>query len=695
MQSRKWTLALLSWGLLALMQGCGADPAATPTPAPSTQTGSAPATAANKAAPASGTTTGPVVPPASPIATPPAVPAPVVPPGLHNDANIFAVSPIYTVFPDGKVGELTSGEFGALAKQNGCFDAGRQTITLQGARNQEVAAQIVIPMEGAGFQASAGEIEGILADRVTFSMVGYDLVIRKDKDGKVVSTRLMPDVIVPLDGSVAGLKSFDVPQQIKGMPEAKNKQGLLLLELWIPKTASLGLHRGTVSVRQGDRELAKLGVELSVYDLELPDQPTYRMDYLSYSSPLKQLGGDAEISGGGSKDFTTAPAAIAAEHQVYGLTLDNRGFLNILPYASQRGNPIYGYPVAGVGKDAKIVSFEGFDTRFGPVLEGKVGKYKTPPAVFSLPYNLNYPYTMASEPAKQFDFGPFHKTIPDGPGKDEKLKELEETWRAVGQATLAHFAEKGWTRTAFELYNNQKPASNNRSPWKLDEPVEAADYKGLRYLFTLGKWAFEGAADKKVKIITRVDIGHWECDRMRTLDGKITACYKAKEFNTGHAEEVLKPVTDRWVAGHTHVQGCADLIPSYNTEQVMFDTYGGAGEEVPHGGSFVGVCWIGAKLGVEGRVIYKSSFHAPTAVVDDCTLYSGKDLGFYGALASRRVKLWRDAVNDYDLLLAARRKDPKALDSLFAQVLKVGPAADERYRVESKTIETYFTNNVE
>ncbi|HTL51903.1 MAG TPA: hypothetical protein VL860_04920, partial [Planctomycetota bacterium] len=274
-------------------------------------------------------------------------------------------------------------------------------------------------------------------------------------------------------------------------------------------------------------------------------------------------------------------------------------------------------------------------------------------------------------------------------------KTLEDTWRTVGQQMLAHFVEKKWTRTAFELYHNQKPAKNNRSPWKLDEPTELIDYQGLRYLFALGKWAFEGAAAKQIKVINRIDIGHWECDRMRTLDGKLTACYKAKDYNKAHAEDLLKPVVDRWVAGHAHVQGCQDLIPSYNTEAVMFDSYGGAGQAVTHGGSFVGVGWISFKLGMEGRVVYHSAFMPPTKVDGDCTLYAGTDLGFAGALGSRRIKLWRDAVNDYDLLLAAKRKDAKALDKLFSQVLMTGPASDPMYRTESKTIETYFTNNVE
>ena len=170
------------------------------------------------------------------------------------------------------------------------------------------------------------------------------------------------------------------------------------MEVWIPKTAVPGLHRGTVSVLQDGKEIAKLGVDLTVFPLQLPDRPTFRMDYLSYGSPLRALGLDSVLGDGGSTDLQTTPDAIAVEQRAFGLALDNRGFLNVLPYASQRGTPSYAYPVQGVGRNARIVSFDGFDRRFGPLLDGRVGKYRTPPPLFTLPFNLNYPHTDAERP---------------------------------------------------------------------------------------------------------------------------------------------------------------------------------------------------------------------------------------------------------------------------------------------------------
>lgn len=599
----------------------------------------------------------------------------------RNAAGLFALSPIYTVAPDGTVGELKSGDLGQLRSRNEAWDGGRNTLLLSGAQHQEVAVQIVVPVAGKRYAARLVALDGVPPTRVTFSTIAWN--------------RKIPDVILPLDGSVAGLRSFDVPLAVAGLPRIANRWGLLLMEVWIPKDAAPGPHRGTVAVLRDGKELARLGVELTVHPVRLPDRPTFRMDYLSYGSPLSAWGLDVALANGASGDVRLPPAALAAEQQAHALALDNRGYLNVLPYASQRGTPFYAYPVTGSGRNAAIASFDGFDARFGPLLDGKVGKYRTAPPVFSLAFNLNYPYGSQSNPAAQFDWRPFKDTIPDGPGKAPALRDLEDTWRAVGQQTLAHFAQRGWTNTAFEVFNNQKPAANNTSPWSLDEPVTAADYRALRYLFTLARWAFDGASAKGVQIETRLDIGHWECGRMRTLEGRPTACYKAKDFNRAGAADLLRPVVDRWVVGHVHAHGAQHLIAEYNRDDVMFDEYTGSGLQVTHGAEFAGVAWTARRLGVEGRVIFHAAYPDPATATGEATFYSGKALGFSGVLASRRVKLWRDAVNDYDLLALASRRDPKSTATLIDRVTSIGPASDPQYRLQSNTIETYVTSNVE
>jgi hypothetical protein len=127
----------------------------------------------------------------------------------------------------------------------------------------------------------------------------------------------------------------------------------------------------------------------------------------------------------------------------------------------------------------------------------------------------------------------------------------------------------------------------------------------------------------------------------------------------------------------------------------MFDEYGGSGIGVTHGGEFAGLAWVARRLGFEGRVVYQAGYLDPNGAAGEGALYVAKGPGFVGVLASRRMKLWRDAVNDYDLLILAGRSNSKGTAALIDRVTTTGPASDPKYRLQSKTIETYVTNNVE
>ena len=97
-------------------------------------------------------------------------------PGLHNDAGIFALDPTYSVLPDGSVTELRNRDLGPLRTRNGYFDAGRRTIRLFGAQNQEVAVQLVVPVQGRRFSARAEGLDVVPADRITFSVIAWSRV---------------------------------------------------------------------------------------------------------------------------------------------------------------------------------------------------------------------------------------------------------------------------------------------------------------------------------------------------------------------------------------------------------------------------------------------------------------------------------------------------------------------------------------
>src|SRR6185295_11483917 len=107
------------------------------------------------------------------------------------------------------IGELTSGDLGALRMRNEAFDGQRHTLLLSGAQHQEVAVQIVVPAAGKRYAARLIALDGVPPNRVTFSTMAW--------------SRKIPDVILPLDGSVAGMRTFDVPLDVAGLPRVGNR----------------------------------------------------------------------------------------------------------------------------------------------------------------------------------------------------------------------------------------------------------------------------------------------------------------------------------------------------------------------------------------------------------------------------------------------------------------------------------------
>jgi hypothetical protein len=109
--------------------------------------------------------------------------------------GVFALDPTYSVMPDGSVTELRNGDWGRCGPATDISTPERRTIQLFGAQNQEVAVQIVVPFPGRRSRPAWRASGSCRHDRVTFSAIAWS---------RVAHGPCLPDVIVPLDGSVAG-----------------------------------------------------------------------------------------------------------------------------------------------------------------------------------------------------------------------------------------------------------------------------------------------------------------------------------------------------------------------------------------------------------------------------------------------------------------------------------------------------------
>ncbi len=152
--------------------------------------------------------------------------------------------------------------------------------------------------------------------------------------------------------------------------------------------------------------------------------------------------------------------------------------------------------------------------------------------------------------------------------------------------------------------------------------------------------------------------------------------------------------------GVIHAEGAAHLLPAYDGPGRKLMVYGTAGDASldQHYGQFAGECIRWARIGVVGRVVYKLDLSAgdPNRAGQNYVLYNGKSsLGFDGALASRRLKLWRDSVNLFEYIAAARQKDAPAVEALLEKMVRVGPSSNPEYRRQSNSRGYWVNNNVE
>ncbi len=203
----------------------------------------------------------------------------------------------------------------------------------------------------------------------------------------------------------------------------------------------------------------------------------------------------------------------------YRIAHRHHAVLNLLPYRSQAGAPRAYFVPTMVNRDSlnPRLNWHDFDRRFGPYLEGTAFQDGQPVHHFYLPFNPDWPAP----------FRLYHENRP----------RYEAIWQAFARAFVSHFREKGWTKTIFQVYCNQKPGPGNAIPWHLDEPKGVKDYRALRYFAELTHRAFAGSEPVQVRF--RVDISHFYCDEHRGS--------KKKDFRVNGGDAILFPVVDIWV----------------------------------------------------------------------------------------------------------------------------------------------------
>ncbi len=332
-------------------------------------------------------------------------------------------------------GELIPNEPESYLAVNHLWNAAPPLVTLQAARNEFVAFQVLVrgDLSGATIQAEL-TFDGAVAKGINVEFGRYQFVTSRRGP--------LPDPIVPL--------GYPRPSQAPGV---KNQS--LHVELYIPHDLPAGKHSGTLTLALGSggrRSTLRVPVTLEVWNFTLPDHLSFLPEMNCYGLPEN-------------------------ERDYYRLAHRHRTVLNRLPY-NQNGRMQDGCAPRWDSRRLTL-DWPAWDRRFGPLLDGSafadLPRRRVPVECFYLPLFENWPSPM--EGNYNGDYWA-DRAFPDS---------YRRAFVTAARDIAAHVAAKGWTETLFQGFLNNKNNfkargwSRGSSPWLLDEPANFQDYWALRY----------------------------------------------------------------------------------------------------------------------------------------------------------------------------------------------------------------------
>lgn len=411
-----------------------------------------------------------------------------------------AVTPV--ALPDGsKYRILHEGETNPDAPAASRLWNGRE-VGLPAARGEHVAFEIgvelaqprAVRIEGAGWTASR-----ILPVGATF------------------------DPLVPAAGEVSGKALYHV-------------------ERYVPRTATPGTQNVPVSLKIGDAEVS-IPVALRVHSATLPDVLSFHVSLNGYHSP-------GDVAG----DKPGTPAFMEMERSFHRLAHEHRATLAIVPY-SHRGHLQWAVApeVKRTGTKVEVTSWATYDERYGPYFDGSAFKGLprdgVPLAHLYWPMHENWPLPINDYYGYK---GRIEDHWRDAPAPEKAFaEEYGKAFGAIVREFASHAAAKGWSRTQFHVFLNNKPDirfqrhENEGAWWRLDEPVSAEDHLAIRYF---AKRSVDAVKDlKNVQVTFRADLSRPQC-RRDYLDGVLGLDVVAGSYRQ-YPELVFNRGEEVWIYG--------------------------------------------------------------------------------------------------------------------------------------------------
>ncbi len=476
--------------------------------------------------------------------------------------------------------------FGSIVEGDGRVAPWSNTVQLRAARAGYVSAHLVVQARGP-YQ---------LAIQFPFPAELYrEWYHRNSKD-----QRYYPDALIPIKFPYKA----EIPDRENRVP-AQTAQAFWL-DIWIPKDTAPGLYKGNATVTAGT-DTKTLPIEVTVLRSQVPEEDVITMDSNSYGTSwmFDQYPRTLPHS-----DEDALFRLIHAYHRIF---YEHRSTFHQLGYGhAGKVGPEFAPELEGSGANKRIASWDRFDRHYGPLFDGSAFKdtHRGPrpiPFVY-LPVNPEWPasYLWWGEPG------------------------YEQEFVNVMSAVERHFREKNWTSTRFELFFNQKKRYKGFE-WDGDE-IRFVDDNS--YLVT-----YRHLLDKSlppstpVKFVARVDTS-WSME---------------DQF------ERLKGIINFWVAGEGVFSWYPDAAKKLRARGDIVWTYGGTPEVNESSASIVVnplKSWIS---GVNGFVRWQTVAPGPDPWFalgggGETLVYPGDRFGMAEPLASIRLKLQRNCVQDLNLL---------------------------------------------
>ncbi len=568
---------------------------------------------------------------------------------------------------------------GNLWRKSSVWDGATRRITLAGAANEFVAFQVIVereskdaaPLKGLHLSVSdlketkatgraAGLIETSKSSEIFaewYLNVSSDATNAWDAKTYTGDKHWYPDPLIPM--TLPQWQHVDLPDP--RLDVADQKCQAFWIDLYIPHKTPAGEYAGNVTVEAEGGFKETLNLKLAVLPFELPDELSMNGEFNCYNgvAGIMRLGNDSE-------DYRKA------EELFHQMAHAHRCTLNIFPGTpSRRGSTPqqvvkFGFApaLAGEGDAIHVSDWSQFDKFYGKYFSGEAFKNSPRAGVplqhFYLPFSLSWPSPI------------------DNYFKDKNKYETENV--KIMREFDAHFVEKGWSKTEFQiLYNGKKQWGE---PWNTDEPMGADEYAALRMYGDFLVKAAGKRAVRKSSIRYRVDVGTYsrtgkqldDAVDLRVVNYAVTpeACWGS--MPTGR--EACQKAGESWWYYANDASRQRHIRVDWSLVNALL--WGWAAWDLKTQGFCQWDC-----MAVNGA----DPFHLPGPVWNYAQLfYPGnvKPFDCLGPIGSLRLKGMRRGVQDYEYLALcakAHKGEHTATDAILNKYYKLANTKEGEVRV--------------